>query len=323
MAKKYLLPGNGNFYKANLHCHTTVSDGRLTPEQCRDLYRDHGYSILAVTDHNRYRWHRELSRDGFLMLAACEMDINQEFREGEYSRAKTYHLNLYDTCPQTDGRYKEDAVQPHVRYEDKEGINSYLEQMNRLGFLVCYNHPYWSLQNYDDYKDLEGLFALEVYNHSCELDGMYGYQPQVYDELLRMGRRIGCLASDDNHNLYDEGHPMWDSFGGFTMVKAPALDYGHVIEALKKGDFYCSSGPLIHELYLEEGRLHISCSPVKNIYMMTEGRKCCGVLAAEGEFLTSAEFPVSGKEGYFRIDIKDERGRHALSNAWWEDCREK
>ena len=29
--KKFLLPENGNFYKANLHCHTTISDGRLTP----------------------------------------------------------------------------------------------------------------------------------------------------------------------------------------------------------------------------------------------------------------------------------------------------
>ena len=30
--RKYLLPENGNFYKANLHCHTTVTDGELTPE---------------------------------------------------------------------------------------------------------------------------------------------------------------------------------------------------------------------------------------------------------------------------------------------------
>ena len=31
--KKYLLPENGQFYKANLHCHSTVSDGHLTPEE--------------------------------------------------------------------------------------------------------------------------------------------------------------------------------------------------------------------------------------------------------------------------------------------------
>ena len=34
--RKYLLPENGNFYKANLHCHSTVSDGTLTPEEMKE-----------------------------------------------------------------------------------------------------------------------------------------------------------------------------------------------------------------------------------------------------------------------------------------------
>ena len=33
--KKYLLPESGNFYKANLHCHTKVSDGAMTPEEVK------------------------------------------------------------------------------------------------------------------------------------------------------------------------------------------------------------------------------------------------------------------------------------------------
>ena len=37
--RKYLLPKDGNFYKANLHCHTTVSDGRLTPEEVKNAYK--------------------------------------------------------------------------------------------------------------------------------------------------------------------------------------------------------------------------------------------------------------------------------------------
>ena len=27
--RKYLLPETGNFYKSNLHCHTTMSDGKI------------------------------------------------------------------------------------------------------------------------------------------------------------------------------------------------------------------------------------------------------------------------------------------------------
>ena len=42
---KHLLPGSGNFYKANLHCHTTISDGRKTPEE-----------VAAVLDKRRIGW---------------------------------------------------------------------------------------------------------------------------------------------------------------------------------------------------------------------------------------------------------------------------
>ena len=31
--KKYLLPREGKFYKANMHCHTVISDGKARQEQ--------------------------------------------------------------------------------------------------------------------------------------------------------------------------------------------------------------------------------------------------------------------------------------------------
>ena len=37
--KKHLLPESGNFYKANLHCHTILSDGQKTPEQIKEEYK--------------------------------------------------------------------------------------------------------------------------------------------------------------------------------------------------------------------------------------------------------------------------------------------
>ena len=41
------------FFKGNLHCHTTVSDGKLSPDEVVALYRDLGYDFLALTDHRR------------------------------------------------------------------------------------------------------------------------------------------------------------------------------------------------------------------------------------------------------------------------------
>ena len=36
--RKYLLPESGNFYKANLHCHSIVSDGKLSPAELKKIY---------------------------------------------------------------------------------------------------------------------------------------------------------------------------------------------------------------------------------------------------------------------------------------------
>ena len=40
--KKYLFKNDQNLYKANLHCHTTVSDGKMTPEEVKDTYKKEG-----------------------------------------------------------------------------------------------------------------------------------------------------------------------------------------------------------------------------------------------------------------------------------------
>lgn len=71
--KQYLLPEAGQFYKANLHCHSTVSDGRLSPEELKELYMRHGYSIIAYTDHEVLIPHPELTDDKFLALTRTSL----------------------------------------------------------------------------------------------------------------------------------------------------------------------------------------------------------------------------------------------------------
>ncbi|HEV2122824.1 MAG TPA: hypothetical protein VGW38_08625, partial [Chloroflexota bacterium] len=43
---------SGEWLRGNLHCHTTESDGRLTPQQSVDWFAAAGYQFLALTDHN-------------------------------------------------------------------------------------------------------------------------------------------------------------------------------------------------------------------------------------------------------------------------------
>ena len=61
--KKYLLPESGNFYKANLHCHTTLSDGEMTREEVKEIYKKNGkffvegewlYNFMGQINFNDY-----------------------------------------------------------------------------------------------------------------------------------------------------------------------------------------------------------------------------------------------------------------------------
>lgn len=317
--KIYLWSDKENQYKANLHCHTTVSDGKLTPEEIKNLYKEQGYQVVAYTDHRKYVPHTELTDEDFVALGGVEVDMNEIRLGKERIRTRMYHINFYDTNPENMAKEKAEYCAADYWNHDAAYVNSYIEKMNKLGFLACYNHPYWSMHAAPDYLPLKGLFAMEIYNHNCELEGMYGYMPQVYDEMLRSGHEIYCVATDDNHNEYEAGHPLCDSFGGYTVIQAKELTYGAIINSLKEGKFYSSMGPKLEEISIEGNELYIRTSPVEKIYVHVRGKNCPHEVAAKGDTLTEARFPLKGNEGYVRVTAKDSQSRFANSNAYFLD----
>jgi len=312
--KKYLLPVNGQFYKANMHCHTVLSDGALQPAEIKKEYLARGYSIVAFTDHENFYTHNDLTDEHFLAINGYEIDISQKNIANNYF-TKCYHFNAYSL---NDGDKK--IVLPKPAYEDMAGINDFIAKLNSNGFIVCYNHPYWSLQTLDDYRELKGIFASEIFNYGAyNLDGIDGNQTQVYDTLLRLGNRISCIAADDNHNREPFDHPLNSSFGGFIMVKAENLDYATIISAIQKGDYYASAGPEIHELYVADNTVNLSCSPAARITCTTAGRRGDVANAVGDELLTQARFDLDPSDIYFRLEVTDERGRRANTRAYFLD----
>ncbi|HBL85120.1 MAG: phosphoesterase [Clostridiales bacterium GWF2_38_85] len=313
---KYLLPKEGEFYKTNLHAHTTVSDGAFTPEQMKSEYMKKGYSAIAYTDHNKLTDHNDLCDESFIAINGFECDI-YESGKSDFASMRTYHLNFLDTDPKENTQAKIDSIWPRPAYDDMNGINAYIEKMNSLGFLTTYNHPYWSLQNFDDIKILKGIWAFEIYNHGCEVEGLNGYAPQTYDELLRLGNSMYCVMTDDNHNHNPLDSQYNDSFGGFTMIKAESLSYENIIKSMKEGNFYCSMSPQIHELYIEENTLVVKCDPVQSIFVTSSHRICHRCIAPAGETITSASYKLTGNEGYIRVTCKTTDGKFANSNAYF------
>ena len=67
---------NGNWYKGNIHSHTTVSDGMLTPEQSAKLYKDNGYQFMCFSEHDIFTDFREqFNTENFIILPAVESSV--------------------------------------------------------------------------------------------------------------------------------------------------------------------------------------------------------------------------------------------------------
>lgn len=329
--KKYLIPENGNFYKANLHCHTTCSDGKWSPEKVKEEYMAMGYSVVAYTDHNLMLPHTDLSDDRFLALTGYEIDFTEPKDRGDLR--KTCHLCFI--APTATGTKQvcyhrtkhvlerneylraladfDSSLPDYEREYTPECINEATRQAREAGYFITYNHPTWSNEDYLDYMSYENLDAMEIVNYSCLHGGYEEYNPRVYDDMLRSYKqKLYCVAADDNHNKKS------DSFGGFTVIKADSLDYSSVFSALKAGSFYASQAPLIHELWLdEEDVVHIKCSPAARILLRTGLRKADCVYAQDGEPLTEASFKIEANFRYFRLVVIDERGYAANTNAYF------
>lgn len=329
--KKVLLDSNKNYYKANLHCHTTVSDGRKTPQEVKDMYKEHGYSVVAFTDHDVLIPHPELADKNFLPLNGYEMEI-AESGDLAPNEKKNCHLcfvalapdNLTQVCWHRNNYLFANAVNcKHlVRFDETKPdfvreytpkcINRIIKEGRDNGFFVTYNHPVWSFETFEEYGKYHGMNAMEIFNFGSAYWGYPEYNERVYDEILRGGERIYCISTDDNHFGPD-------SFGGFIMINAEKLEYKTITGALANGEFYASQGPEIYELWYENGKIGIECEPCAKIAMCT-GIRATDVRYPEGDKpLTSAVFDVIEGCKYFRLTVTDSSGKHANTSAYFID----
>ncbi len=333
--KHYLLPEKGNFYKANLHCHTTCSDGKLTPEQVKKEYMDRGYSIVAYTDHYLILPHTELCDESFLALHGYELEIHSD-TEPVVASKKT-HINLialrpdnllqvcYHRSKYVKGNMRakiaeaviDESLPDYERIHSPKGVSEIMQIARKHGYFVIYNHPTWSLDDYRDYAYYDGMHAIEMYNYSSYVIGHDEINPRVYDDILRTGKHIYCVGADDNHNHHPLDSNRCDSFGAYTVIKAPSLEYTDVANALSCGSFYASMGPEIKELYYEDGRVYIKTSAAERITVSMGNRRASAVYREKGKALTSACFDISPDSVYFRLTVFDKHGKRADTNAYF------
>lgn len=332
----YLIAPHQKQYKANLHCHSVFSDGKKTPEELKEMYQRHGYSILAITDHETPKNHSHLSEKDFLMLTGYEAYIrpNEQCAFDVYDRE--IHMNLFAKTPENEtiicynpkyckyipkeeqAGYKKAGSQKAREYSVAY-INEFIQTARENGYLVAYNHPWWSFEDEADIFAYDGFFSMEMCNYGAYLLSRLEYNGALYDKLLKRKKRIFCHSADDNHNADPEGSPKCDSFGAFTMILAEELEYGAVISAMERGKMYSSMGPIFNEISVDGNKVHIECSEVSKIMMYTGSKSPCRKFAEPGNTITSADFEIDARAEYIRISVVDQFGNFADTRGYFID----
>lgn len=350
-----LLPETSNdgfrYFKVNLHCHSVISDGHKTVEQLKEDYKAHGYSAVAFTDHEIFLPHNDLTDDEFVALNGFEIAVSGV--PDEYRLKRTCHICLVADDPEkvTDvcyhrskyvwgnaKAYRDIAVHndnepDYERSYDPGCINDIMRRGKEAGFFVTYNHPAWALESYPQYTAYTEADAMEIVNYGCLAAGYDDDNGHAYEDMLRTGQNLFCIASDDNHNAKPDSDVKSDSYGGCTMVAAKELSYAGIMEALHAGRFYARGGshiceaPEILSLTFEDevpdengepqSYVTIRTSPARAIWYMPHARGCRSELAPRGEHVTEARFKVTAGEKWFRLVVIDDNGYKAYTNAYF------
>ena len=277
----------GEWYKANLHTHTTASDGRATLAERVDGYRSRGYAVLAITDHQKTNDVTGLSTKDFLVLSGIE---------------------LHPPCPGTDGLYHLVGLNvPHGFTHRKDaGANAIIRRVRQAGGEVIVAHPYWCGHDMRHLMPLKGYIGVEVYNATCTFCG-HGVSSVHWDQMLCSGIVVPGSACDDAHREED-------AYLGWTMLRLKRLTVKAVMNALRAGAFYASTGPRIDDFRLRRGRVTLRCSRASEVRFL--GRDYYGAIRRpqRGKTLTTAEADITPAWKYVRAEVVAPDGRVAWSN---------
>ena len=328
---KELLRGASQ-YKVNMHAHSCISDGKLTPVEIKEAYLREGYHAVVFSDHEVFIPHNDLTDEHFVALNAYEYAVAEK---GEGHRRRYYHMNLIARhpdlsaqvlfCPQNVlGNAR--AHIPNVRYYGQyvqteyapSFVNRLVSEAHEAGFLVQYNHPLRSLHTACDYAALTGIDLLEVFNFNSTVDCLPERDDRVLGDFLSFGHFVTPTGGDDNHNSVPFGGEGCDSFGAYTMVAAESLTYENLTDALAKGNAYATEGPRIYSLTVDEtGVVNVLLSDLPTVTVRGDGRGIFKVRTQpKSNGVCAAAFKLPPEWIYFRLSMEDTMGRRAYTRAY-------
>jgi len=285
----------GNWYKGNLHTHTTNSDGALPPVEMVGEYEKNGYHFLAITDH----WKLTEIKDSSNILLIKGEEVNCA------AGNTNFHFVALDI---------KEEIPRSIKDNSKISPQKLIREVKSRGGEAILAHPYWSALSTMDMLSVEGYIGVEIFNTSCLFGVDKAYSMIHWDDLLIRGKNVFGFAVDDAHWHFNEHRPN-DTCYAWIMVKAKSLSTQEIMDSLRKGLFYASWGPMIKDLSIREDKIYISTSPVKSISFIGPNGKGEKFSTLTRDPIENVEYKLGGKTKYIRVQCMDEIGRMAWTNA--------
>lgn len=309
------------WFKGNLHSHTVNSDGRLQPADSIKIFKEHGYSFLAFTEHDLYTDYRdEFNTEDFIILPGIE--VSAYLLDKNNRRLKAHHLNgilgpseMQLSASEKPFSHKQyiDPILGHETWNGAAVAQKITDNLKAHGCIVMYNHPVWSRVVPEEFINTKGLWALEVYNYDTVNECAQGFDTRSWDIMLDNNLPIWGTATDDNHNVTE----FDDACGGYIMVQAENLTHDNILHSMIDGKFYSSSGPEIHNWGIKDDTVWVDCSACERVNFICGGPVGTGRTAfpkLPGGKLIHAEYKFRGGEKYVRIECVDFSGKTAWTN---------
>ena len=282
--------------KLGLHTHTTVSDGRATPEEAAKIYLDEGYDAIAITDHWAYRGECEI--EGLKILSGCEYNI------GGHDGANAIHIVGV-------GMTSDPQIPVDWKNMQKTAFSKAAEVIKRIKLhngLAIVGHPAWSLNTPEQLMTLGDFDAIEVFNSVSECgESDRAYSDVIIDQLATAGRLSPMVAVDDTH--YYTG----DECRGWIMVEATDTDTQAILRAIRAGRFYSTQGPEVHIEKIAPDKVRVVCSPVNKISFQGNTTWAPNRIVRE-EGIVEAEYTKSPTDRFIRAMVTDANGNKAWTN---------
>ena len=299
----------GQFWRGNIHTHSTLSDGALEPAEVCRRYQAEGYDFIALTDHfiGLYDYPmadtRPFRNENFTTI------IGAELHSGAMENGELWHI-LAVGLP-------DDFAPPNSPFfipnDDQESGAEIARRARDAGAFVAIAHPEWSGLSEADAWSIDAAHAVEVYNHGCavECDRPHGFM--TLDRLNSKGRRMNLIATDDAHFKGP------DAFGGWVMVKAEENTPEALLQALKDGAMYASEGPEIRDIRIEDKKILVEHSAAEFMIVSGYGSAAKPV---HGSSMTRSEMKLArfADSEWIRVTVIDSAGKRAWSNPiWWKE----